>query len=328
MKNSASSEYLDQIQKLKNWFDGEGPLLVRTSGTTGKPKSISLAREHVLHSAQLSVDFFGLNEQSLVLLALPLDKIGGIMLLMRALVANAEIFPVDPSLDVFSNLDPDIQFDFASMVPNQLEYNLKHIHRVKQVLVGGGPVHQDLMGQLTNTKTQIWHSYASTETISHVALRSLNPELERGYTALPGISFAVNAEDELIVKAPALGIEALQTKDRIELYDPQQFRWIGRSDNVVLSGGYKIYPEDLEANLVLSFPFFLDGIEDRSLGERLILVLKEEDYDPGIVQELRAVLKGPERPKSIYLVPHFIYTENGKLKRKETKAIASFKEEV
>ncbi len=327
-KSFASSDYLKQIEDWQEWFQGDEVLEVFSSGSTGEPKLVRIEREHVLRSAQASVDFFKIGPESKILLVLPLNRIGGIMLLIRATLAKAQLVPVDPSLYPFEELPAELNFDFASLVPNQLEANLHNLARIKKVLVGGGPVHPSVERELARYRSEVWHSYASTETISHVALRRLNPDHSFYYQALDGVHFDVNQAGELIIEAPHLGLNGLQTKDQVALKDRQSFRWLGRSDNVVLSGGLKIYPEELEQKLSLEVPFFLDKAEDINLGEQLILVLLEEDYQDSIISEIRSQLSGADRPKAIFTVSHFHYTDNGKLKRKASRADAKLRQKL
>lgn len=327
-KKYASTQYLAEIESWWNWFQSDDDLRVHSSGTTGEAKEIRIKREYVMNSAQASVDFFGLNHNSEILLVLPLDKIGGIMLLLRAFLANSYVIPSDPKLYIFEGMPDSLRFDFAAVVPNQLEANLAQLHRLEQVLVGGGPVPEMVEKALSKYETQVWHSYASTETISHVALRSLNPEASQYYQALPGVRFKVSDSEELIIDAAHLGLVDLQTKDQVEMRDPFSFRWLGRSDNVVLSGGLKLYPEQIETGLDLSIPYFLDKQEDQRLGESLILVIREEDFKSTLIERVKQQLQGVQRPKAIYTLKNFEYTSNGKLRRKASRAKAKFKQQL
>lgn len=323
-KNFTTTAYLAQLEELYHWFLSKEDLEVRTSGTTGEPKIIKLNRKHVLNSAQMSIDFFQINQSSKVLLCLPLNRIGGIMLAIRCFLAKAEIIPMDPSLDLLSKLEGYPIIDFASMVPNQLEANIELLNRVKSVLVGGGPLHSELEERLSHHKTNVWHSYASTETISHIALRQVHPHGTENYVALDGISFSQGEDGNLIINCASLGLNQLQTNDLVKLISEKEFVWLGRIDNVVLSGGFKLYPEKIEAKLRLNVPFFLDKDEDPALGERLILVCLEQSNLTYVLESLQQQLEGANRPKAIYTAKEFNYTPNGKLKRAETREGAKF----
>lgn len=310
-KKYASAEYLNQVQQLWDWFNSkEAHLELKTSGTTGRPQSIALKREALLASAQMSIDFFGFNSETRIGLCLPLDKVGGVMLALRAFVAEASLVPISPQRKVLSLLEEPL--DFISMVPNQVAAEAQHWHKAKTILIGGGPVHQELEEQLKKAKSiTVWHSYASTETLSHVALRAIGRNVYRG---LKGIHFSQQSNGCLTIDAERLGLKAIHTKDLVDLIDSSHFIWKGRLDNVVLSGGLKIYPEGLESKVNLELPFFLAGQPDTALGERLVLVVQERDYHEDLLKALLP-LKGTERPKAVLLVDEIKYTETGKIRR-------------
>lgn len=322
-KKYCSSAYFEQLQSLYDWYcsDQQG-LEVFTSGTTGKPQAILLSREAIIHSVELSIQFFELNSNTRILLCLPLDKVGGMMLAFRAFHCGAEICPVDPKNNPLEDLPADWHFDFASLVPKQFMAIQQDWHRIKQILLGGGPVSKELLHALKTytSDTKVFHSYASTETLSHVALRELYPQARVAYTALPGIHFSVNGESCLQIQAPDLGISDLQTKDLVDLHSPTHFTWRGRKDHVVLSGGLKLYPEEIEAALIWPAPFFLSSLPDPDLGEKMVLVMEDSDFKEELIPHLRKQLNGPKRPKAIVLVKELQYTSTQKIKREASLA--------
>lgn len=320
LKKYASGPYLNQLTKLWHWFQSSEPYLeVHSSGTSGAAKLIRHPRSAVLASAQMSINFFGLDSDSKIGLSLPLDKIGGIMLAIRAFEAEAEIIPIDPQINPLSKLSPDEKIDFISLVPNQLMASRGDWHKARQILVGGGPISAKLEQAVleTNLDTRFWHSYASTETISHVAIRKLGSDY---YQALDSVSFALNAKNCLVINAQSLGIENLETKDQVELIDEHQFLWKGRQDNVVLSGGLKLYPEEIEQKLNLDVSFFLTALPDDQLGEMLAIAIVERDYNERIKVEIFSQLTGVERPKAIILLSDINRTSTDKIIRKASLA--------
>ena len=82
-----------------------------------------------------------------------------------------------------------------------------------------------------------------TETCSHVALKKLGDER---FNALPGISFSIDSRGCLMISSSDMSFGVLTTNDIIELHNEKQFSWIGRYDNVINSGGIKIFPEEIE----------------------------------------------------------------------------------
>lgn len=320
-KKYCSEQYFSQLTELYDWFvNSHQALQVYTSGSTGKPQLIEHSKEAVLASAKASVEYFDLDANSKILLGIPLDKIGGIMLAIRAFIAEAEILPVDPQKNLFTDIPGDWTFDFCSMVPNQVAACEQHWHRLGIILIGGGPIDQGLQDLVYKKQgvSSFYQSYASTETISHVAVRKLSPELDSDYQALPGVSFSTNSTQALIIDAPHIGVKELVTKDQVELYSDRSFRWLGRLDNVVLSGGLKLYPEEIEGKINWPFPFFLSGREDQVLSEKLVLVMQEKDFNPLLITLINEMVSGPEKPKSFILIEEMLYTSTGKIKRQES----------
>ena len=102
----------------------------------------------------------------------------------------------------------------------------------------------------------------------------------------------------------------------VDLINENSFRWLGRYDNVINSGGVKIIPEVVEAKLasvILNRRFFITGVADESLGEKVVLVVEGKKIDIS-----RDSLDKFEEPKEIYFIPKFVETESGKVNRGET----------
>lgn len=118
-----------------------------------------------------------------------------------------------------------------------------------------------------------------------------------------------------MIDAPHLEIQNLVTNDQVELINEQSFKWLGRHDNVINSGGVKLHPEYLESRLSgkLKQPFFFAGLQDDQLGERLVLVVEgsKTEIDFSSFSKI-------ERPKEVHFLKQFDYTETGKIQRSKT----------
>src|SRR5690606_12654474 len=121
----------------------------------------------------------------------------------------------------------------------------------------------------------------------------------------------------LIIEAPRISTEKIITNDLVEIAPDNKFKWLGRVDNVINSGGVKLFPEVIESKLAtkISALFFVCGILDSVLGETVVLVMEAEQYklDHSIFEDLDKY----EKPKEVFFIPQFTLTENGKIKRKE-----------
>ena len=133
--------------------------------------------------------------------------------------------------------------------------------------------------------------------------------------------FSPNKDDCLIIKTPHLSISTITTSDIIKIIDKQTFKWIGRIDNVINSGGIKIHPEELEtrvSNLFHNARFFFSSLPDELLGERLILVIESQNNISELESSLEKLLDTFEMPKTIYYTDSFLETKTRKLDRIKT----------
>ena len=207
-------------------------------------------------SAQATIQYMGLTAKQHVLLTLPTNKIGGMMLMVRALEASAPITAIRPSLDAVVELKKLKSFiplfNFVSLVPAQLSELVKNYgiqvlgQYFKKILVGGAAVSNPLALQLKEQSTcVIYESYGMTETISHIALRNLSKG-ESIFQLLPSVNMKVDTANCLHLQCPELWDGWLATNDVVKQYSHTSFEWLGRSDNVVNTGGIKVFPEKIE----------------------------------------------------------------------------------
>jgi O-succinylbenzoic acid--CoA ligase len=164
-----------------------------------------------------------------------------------------------------------------------------------------------------------------TETLTHVALRRLNGSTpDPCFTAIPGVFFSTDARDCLVIHDPALGNDVLETNDYGELISPTQFKFKGRFDLVINSGGKKLFPEAIEDKIRPFLPnrFVIAGKKDELLGEKVTLVIetKGKDLDHDLTALLKKIpFENYERPREIVYVDFFPESSGGKIKRKDIK---------
>ncbi len=303
---------------------------LKTSGSTGKPKLIRLKKNKMIASALATNAYFDLDASKKALLCLSTEFIAGKMMIVRALVGGFDLYFQEPSSDSLSKISRD--FDFTAVVPMQLDWVLKNqntnlLDRVEKVIVGGAAMSPESLKQIQILKTQFWASYGMTETITHIALQKLNGKDRSDYfMALPEVSFKMDSRNCLQIFAPRISSEPVQTNDRVELISPTQFRFLGREDFIINSGGLKLSPEILEQKLsgLLDFNFVFSALADSVLGEKLVLVIEGETQDETEIAKLENLLKTKlnpyERPKQILFMKAFPRTASGKIDRRFIKA--------
>ncbi|MHB1147255.1 MAG: AMP-binding protein [Lutibacter sp.] len=313
---------------LTNWFDENSFIEVKTSGSTGNPKIIQLQKIHMINSAKATGDYFNLPKNTTALLCMSPNYIAGKMMLVRALTLGWHLDVVAPTSNPLKNSDKN--YDFSAMVPMQLHNSLPDIHKIKKLIVGGGTVSNELLRKIQQVKTEIFATYGMTETITHIAVKRINViasgATQTHYKTLPNIKISVDHRGCLVLDAPTISKEKVVTNDLVELISSTEFKWLGRIDNVINSGGIKLIPEQIEEKLaaIIENRFFVAGKKDEILGEKLILIIegiKNEDF-LNKIQQLKS-LSNYEIPKEIYFLENFMETETNKIDR--TKTLEFFK---
>jgi len=310
---------------LMNWFDENSFVEVKTSGSTGNPKIIKLQKKQMINSAKATGDYFNLQENTTALLCMSPNYIAGKMMLVRALTLGWHLDILAPTSNPLKNSDKN--YVFSAMVPMQLHNSLPDIHRIKKLIVGGGTISKELLGKIQEVKTEIFATYGMTETITHIAVKRMNhlrhAELVSAfhYITLPNIQISVDHRGCLLIDAPTISEEKVITNDLVELISSTAFKWLGRIDNVINSGGIKLIPEQIEEKLaeIIENRFFVAGKKDEILGEKLILIIegiKNEDL-LNKIHQLKS-LSTYEIPKEIYFIEKFIETETNKIDRTKT----------
>lgn len=299
-----------------DWQDNTPYLLAKTSGSTGQPKTIKLSKQAMVNSAIATGDFFGLRPGNSSLLCLPASYIAGKMMLVRAFVLGLELDIIEPKSSL--SINETKVYDFSAMVPMQLQSNINKLGKIKQLIVGGAPVSKALTNTIQDLKTRIYETYGMTETVSHVAVKQINGKGKtQTFKTLPNVRISQDKRGCLIIEAPSITSSTIVTNDNVIIENEKAFKWLGRFDNVINTGGIKVFPEQLENKLKEKVipRFFIASEKDERLGEKIILVL-EGDYT--INNSVFSELKAHEKPKKIYNISQFSETTSGKIQRKKT----------
>jgi O-succinylbenzoic acid--CoA ligase len=299
------------------WLNFDDAIEVETSGSTGDSKKIKITKEHMFNSAQATGTYFNQGENTAALLCLSANYIAGKMMLVRAMVLGWDLHIVAPSKEVLG--ENDFNYDFLAMVPYQLYHAIPDLKKVKKLIVGGGPVSNELTEMVRDIPTEIYATYGMTETITHIAVRRINGAGRTDiYEALPNVKLDIDNRGCLEIYAPRIAEEIIITNDIVELISPSKFKWLGRFDNVINSGGYKIHPEIVEGKLAsfIKLPFIIASEKDEELGERVILIIESDQKHP-LAHYSNALksIESYERPKKMYTLNKFPFTETDKIKR-------------
>jgi len=306
---------------LLDWLSNGHSIVVTTSGSSGKPKELVLEKEYMVNSAMATGQFFGIKDGDSALHCLPTDFIAGKMMLVRAMVLGLELDCVAPSSEPLK--DAFKSYDFCAMVPLQLENSIHKIDLIKTLIVGGAPLSANQRKTVQNIETKVYETYGMTETSTHIAVKQVNcftsSETETYFNTLPDITVTKDKRDCLVINAPQIAKKPIITNDMVELISDNRFKWLGRYDNIVNSGGIKLIPEQIEEKLtpIIHSRFFVAGLPDGRLGEKLVLVVEGVIEKDVLYQKIESLTKLQkfEVPKEIHVIKKFEETENGKIQR-------------
>lgn len=307
---------------LLDWLDERDYVLVPTSGSTRDSKMVKLKKQSMVNSAIVTGNYFNLHPGSTALHCLSSAFIAGKMMMVRALILGLDMDIRVPSAAPLDLLHKT--YDFCAMAPMQLQNSLHELYKVKTLIVGGAPVSGSLQAKIQDKPTSIFGVYGMTETLSHIAVKPLNHSKDvpsSKYTALPGVYLSTDDRNCLIIKAPWVLNGEVVTNDIVNLHSETEFEFLGRYDNVINSGGIKLFPEKIEKKLgrIMDQRFFVISEKDDVLGERLVLVVEGESSE--INPEIFSGLDKYETPKAIYAIKEFEETTTKKIKRAETLAL-------
>ena len=303
-----------------DFHEGLTDFSFQTSGSTGVPKKITLSKNQLIQSAETTLAYFSIKPSARFLLCIHPQFIGGAMQVVRAYINQGQLDVLAPE----RILDIDhTKYDLVSMVPLQLNKIYKdlksHLNDFSHLLIGGAMMDPQLEEKIAADSliiANIYATYGMTETASHIAVRRLG---SRFFERIGHLKISKNENSCLKVKGLLTKNQWLQTQDIIELIDENTFKWLGRQDFVINSGGFKVHPEKLEYQLKkqTNQSLMITSIPDEVLGQKVVLLLEGAlmptfDYSS---------LHPYEKPKKTLNIKKFIYTKNGKIDRKATQKL-------
>jgi len=243
--------------------------LLYTSGSMGHPKIAALSLGNLVSSAIGSYNTIPLLPEDRWALTLPLFHVGGLGILFRSYLAKSYVL-------ISSNWE---QATHLSLVPTQLFRLLQNptdLPNLKTILLGGAPL-PDL-----ETPWNILPTYGMTE---------MSSQIVTNHQIHPYAEMKITEDQEIWVKGPVLfqgyyekGSISLplkdgwfQTKD-LGCWEDGMFKIIGRKDNLFISGGENIQPEEIE-EVIRRVCGLHDAvvvpIPDKEFGARPVVFLKE-----------------------------------------------------
>lgn len=272
-------------------FASKALTMTLTSGSTGMPKAVVHEVQAHLDNARGVCELTCFDFNCAWLLSLPLYHVSGQGIVWRWLLQGAELHL--PGGDFY---DSALQVTHASFVPTQLQRFLLYVKekavanfKLQHILLGGTQISTDLTEQLNRLGIQSYTGYGMTETASTVFAKKSDGK--------PGVGQPLNGreycliDDEIWLRGAGLGLGYwqhgkikplvnsqgwLQTKDKGRLINGE-LQILGRLDNMFISGGENIQPEEIE-QLIQQFvgveQVFVLPLNEAEFGQRPVAMIK------------------------------------------------------
>lgn len=345
--------------------------IVYTSGSSGAQKGVELTLSNLMWNA-VSIGFrVGACTKDRWLLCMPLFHVGGYAIVFRSLLYGSCLVVhrrFDPA-EVSASLDRN-RVTLASFVPTMLTQVLAARGKrpmpssLRKIFLGGGQPPAALVAAIRSRRVPVLLTYGMTETCSQVALSDpfgspfphayvplLPSEIALVRDSKRGLALAEPGElAEVAVRGPTVfkgyWRRAEFTKARfrdgwfltgdVGILQPGAgagFQLQGRREEMIVSGGEKVFPAEVEAAL-REHAWVKDavvlGVEDERWGQMVVAALEPRGGSrgrPPSDSELSSFLK--ERigrykvPKRYLFVDELPRTPTGKVRREEVRALLS-----
>lgn len=289
---------VEALQRSDEIATDQPATLLSTSGSTGTPRLALHSYGNHYYSAHGSAFNLAVAPGDRWLLTLPLNHVGGLAILFRCALAGATVVVAGPSLD------DDVAAQHVthlSLVPTQLQRLLSGsgagaLSSVKAVLLGGGPIPDDLVAAALAADVPLHTTYGLTEMSSQVTTTPPGASADQLRTAgrvLPHRQLALGTDGELLVRGRTLFLGYVED-DEVQL-PVDEYGWFhtndlgaltpdgflhvrGRADNLFITGGENVQPEEIEEALVQ-----LAGVR-----EAVVVAVPDDEYGARPIAFVRA----------------------------------------
>ena len=332
----------------------EVALLAFTSGTTGRPKGVPLTHANLLAGAEALRRAWAWVPDDRLILSLPLFHMHGLgvgvhgTLLAGASAALVERFDPETILSAAAQPDATMFFGVPTMYARLVEaQGADRLAHLRLCVSGSAPLSAELHRRIHQVTGQVvLERYGMTETV----MLTSNPrdgERRPGTvgTPLPGVALRLAPEtDEIQVRGPNVfggyqdhpeaNAEAFtddgwfRTGDIGQLDEAGYLRIVGRAKDLIITGGYNVYPAEIE-EVLRTHPGVADaavaGLASDEWGEVVGAWIEvEAGADPVDPEAVRAWcaerLVAYKRPRRVTVVESLPRNALGKIQRQQLDA--------
>ncbi|CAN5363914.1 hypothetical protein BH11MYX1_BH11MYX1_20490 [soil metagenome] len=306
-----------------------------TSGSTGASKGVVLSRTAIVAAAHASAARLGWREDDHWLLALPMAHAGGLSIVVRCLIARKPLVLVEHDAELPA-LVRDARATLASFVPAQLASLVTGDPAgLRAIILGGAATPPELLATARAAHWPVLGSYGLNETFGQIATaRTPGGPL----VLLPGVE--VECTETIAVRTAQLATcyldgtaiaPQLVTADLGELErvgSDLVLHVLGRRDDVIISGGEKVHPLEVEAILTATPGIAAAcafGVPDERYGHVVgAAVVVTSSFDRrAALAHWHAALAPHARPRWLAEVEALPFLPSGKLDRRVVATLPS-----
>ncbi len=330
--------------------------IIFTSGTTSKAKGVVLPFDSIINSALSFCKMFDCKTHDIFMASLPFCHIGGLMIIIRALVSGGSVFIPDTLKT--SDFIRGINFSwpsYISVVPKQLKDILENTvinNKLKALIVGGSASDSKLILNALENNLPVYKVYGSSETSSMVSIS--HPIEVKRYPASSGKVigntkiFSINNKGainppgisgEIVVKSNTLFSQYYKLPDETNkklingkcftgdmgYINEEGFLFIqNRREDLIISGGENINPYEIET-LIKQLPGVKDvcvvGVKDNQWGHvPAAFIIAETNITTREIKDFLTKILAPfKMPKHFVFVNYFPLNDGGKIDKNKLR---------
>jgi len=259
---------------------------------------------------------------------MPVFHVGGLSIFTRSALYETTVV-AEPAFDAVrvKDLMEAGEVTLVSLVPTMLarlrDAGLERAPRVRAVLLGGGPIPDELFAWARAAGLPVRPTYGMTETTSQIATARAGEWLAR---PLPGAEVRIADDGEILVRGPMVAADGwLRTGDRGTLTEDGLLDVHGRMDDVIVTGGENVAAQEVE-EVLLEHPYVAEaavvGVDDAEWGKAVAAFVVAAVSEDEIAVHARARLPGFKVPKLIVALDELPRTPSGKVERAQLESRA------